>query len=251
VEHYLGFILKNLTCLIPATISFPDVKAFSYLRVSGKGQIDGDGFDRQRDTIKKRCKANGITVVREFIEAGISGTSDLDDRPALSALFAAIVGNGVRTVIVERSDRFSRDLMVGEVLLAQFREIGVTVIEAEDGRDLTANDPDNATGTLVRQILAVIAQFEKTSIVAKLRKARQRAKRENGRCEGRKPFGDRPGEQDTIARMRTLRRKPVGKTKRMSFAKIAETLDAEGFASRTGKPWNAASVKQILGRSTR
>jgi DNA invertase Pin-like site-specific DNA recombinase len=223
------------------------VKAFSYLRVSGKGQVDGDGFDRQRDVIAKRCKAAKIEVVREFMEEGISGTSDLDARPALSALFEAVMANGVRTIIVERSDRFSRDLMVGEVLLAQFRDIGVTVIEAEDGRDLTANDPDNATGTLVRQILAVIAQFEKTSIVAKLRKARARQRVETGRCEGRKPFGSNPGEEKTLTRMRELRRKPV-KAKRLSFAKIAAALDAEGCASRTGKPWSAASVKQILAR---
>ena len=224
------------------------MKVFSYLRVSGKGQVDGDGFQRQRDVIAKRCKLDKIEVVREFIEAGVSGTNDLDGRPALSELFGAILANGVRTVIVERSDRFSRDLMVGEVLLSQFREIGVSVIEAEDGRDLTANDPDNATGTMVRQILAVIAQFEKTSIVAKLRKARARARVENGRCEGRKPFGEREGEAEVIERMKRLRRKPIGKAKRMSFAKIAEALDDEGLTSRSGRPWSAASVKQILGR---
>lgn len=227
------------------------MKAFSYLRVSGKGQIDGDGFDRQREAIAKRCKIAGIEVVREFIESGISGTCDLDERPALSELFSAILANGVRVVIVERSDRFSRDLMVGEVLLAQFRDIGVTVIEAEDGRDLTANDPDNATGTLVRQILAVIAQFEKTSIVAKLRKARARKRSETGRCEGVKPFGMLPGEEGVIATMRQLRRKQVGKDKRLSFAKIADALNAAGTPTRGGKPWAASTVKQILNRKTK
>jgi len=222
------------------------MKAFSYLRVSGKGQIDGDGFDRQRDAIAKRCKLEGIEIEREFVEAGISGTSDLENRPALSALFTAIVANGVRTVIVERSDRFSRDLMVGEVLLAQFRDIGVTVIESEDGRDLTANDPDNATGTLVRQILAVIAQFEKTSIVAKLRKARQRARNETGRCEGRKPYGSQPGESEVLATMKVLRRKREGK--RMSFDKIADSLNADGIKSRTGGEWRGSVIRNILVR---
>jgi len=224
------------------------MKAFSYLRVSSKGQIDGDGFDRQRETIAKRCLNSGIVIVREFIEAGISGTSELDDRPALSALFAAIQGNGVRVVVVERSDRLSRDLMVGEVLLAKFREEGVTVIECEDGRELTANDPDNATGTMVRQLLAVIAQFEKTGLVSKLRKARERKRSEEGRCEGRKPFGDRPGEELAIERMRQLRRKQQGKERRMSFAKIAEAMNNEGFQTRTGTRWVASTVQQILKR---
>ena len=222
------------------------MKAFSYLRVSGKGQIDGGGFTRQRDTIAKRCKAAGIKIVQEFIELGVTGTSEMDDRPALSALFEAIMANGVRLVIVERSDRFSRDLMVGEVLLAQFRDVGVTVIEAEDGRDLTANDPDNATGTLVRQILAVIAQFEKTSIVAKLRKARARKRAEVGRCEGRKPFGEREGEAAVLALIRSLRRKPKGGD-RMPFKAIADKLNADGVPTRTGRPWHGEVVRRLLG----
>lgn len=224
------------------------MKAFSYLRVSGKGQVDGDGFERQRQAIAKRAKADGFEVVREFIDAGISGTKDMDERPALSDLFAAIVGNGVRVVLIERADRLARDVMVGEILLSQFREEGVKVIEAESGIDLTADDPDNATATLVRQILAVVAQFEKTSIVAKLRKARARKRAEHGRCEGRKPYGERHGEQEAIARMRQLRRKPIGKSKRMSFAKIASVLQAEGFKTRTGEAWAASSIRFILSK---
>lgn len=225
------------------------MKAFSYLRVSGKSQVDGDGFDRQREAIKKRAKADGFEIVREFIDAGVSGTKDMDDRPALSELFAAIVSNGVRVVLIERADRLARDVMVGEILLSQFREEEAKVIEAESGIDLTADDPDNATATLVRQILAVVAQFEKTSIVAKLRKARARKRAETGRCEGVKPFGTFPGEQEAIDRMRQLRRKPIGKTKRMSFAKIATTLQAEGVPTRTGKPWAASSVRDILAKA--
>lgn len=227
---------------------FQGMKAFSYLRVSGKGQVDGDGFERQRQAIAKRAKADGFEVVREFIDAGISGTKDMDERPALSELFAAIVSNGVRVVIIERADRLARDVMVGEILLSQFREEGAKVIDAESGIDLTADDPDNATSTLVRQILAVVAQFEKTSIVAKLRKARARKRAETGRCEGRKPFGSLAGEDAALSRMRQLRRKPIGKDKRMSFAKIADQLNAEGIQTRSGEPWAASSVRDILNR---
>lgn len=224
------------------------MKAFSYLRVSGKGQIDGDGFERQRDKVQKWAKVNGYQIVQEFIEAGVSGTKELEERPALSALFAAL--NGVRTVIVERADRISRDLMAGEIILAEFRELKVAVIEAEDGRNLSHEDPDNPTGTLVRQILSAIAQFDKTGIVSKLRKARERIRKETGRCEGRKPFGDRPGESETIELMRSLRRKPIGKAKRMSFARIADALQAAGHPTRSGKPWSASSVKTILSRKS-
>lgn len=106
------------------------MKAFSYLRVSGKGQALGDGFLRQRDTIEKYAKANGIAIEEEFRDEGISGTTELADRNGLARLIDRIESNGVRTVLVERADRVARDLLVGEVIFGQFRDLGVTVIEA-------------------------------------------------------------------------------------------------------------------------
>jgi DNA invertase Pin-like site-specific DNA recombinase len=46
---------------------------------------------------------------------------------------------------------------------------------------------------LIRQVLGAVAQFEKAVIVSKLKAARMRKKRAEGRCEGRKPFGAKPG----------------------------------------------------------
>ena len=48
------------------------MKAFSYLRVSGKGQVLGDGFPRQREAIEKYAKASGISIEEEFRDEGIN-----------------------------------------------------------------------------------------------------------------------------------------------------------------------------------
>ena len=222
------------------------MKAFSYLRVSSRGQIDGDGFDRQRDKIKIWAKANGAVIEREFLEEGISGANELDHRPAMVELLAAIAANGVRTVVVERADRFARDLVASELLLREFTRLGVKVIEAEGGNDLSAGDNDNPTAKLVRQILAAVSEFDKTSIVLKLKAARVRARREKGRCEGRKGFGEREGESATLEMIRALRRKPKG-GQRKSFAYIAQKLNDDGVATRTGKPWHPEVIRRLLG----
>lgn len=222
------------------------MKAFSYLRVSSRGQIDGDGFDRQRDKIQQWAKLHGATVEREFREEGVSGANELEGRPAMIELLGAIAANGVRTLIVERADRFSRDLVASELLLREFTRLGVRVIEAEGGNDLSAGDETNPTAKLVRQILAAVSEFDKTSIVLKLKAARSRARRENGSCEGRKPFGERDGESATIDLIRSLRRKPKG-AKRMAFAAIAEKLNADGVPTRTGKPWHPEVIRRLLG----
>ena len=222
------------------------MKAFSYLRVSGKGQVLGDGFPRQREAIEKYAKASGISIEEEFRDEGISGTTELADRDGLARLLENIESTGVRTVLVERSDRVARDLLVGEVILGQFRDLGVTVIEAASGNILTSDDAD-ATKVLIRQILGSVAQFDKSVTVAKLRSARDRKRKNEGRCEGRKPFGARPGEQDVFDRIIALRKSRRGQ-RRLSFRKIAQVLNAEGIHARSGKPWNGTTIRNMVAR---
>jgi DNA invertase Pin-like site-specific DNA recombinase len=224
------------------------MKAFSYLRVSGKGQLDGDGFDRQRDKIRKWAKANGHVIEREFREEGVSGATEAANRPALTEMIRCAIESGVKVIVVERADRLSRDLIVSELLLREWQKIGIQAFDAESGTDITAGDASNPTAKMIRQILAVMAEFDKCSIVLKMKVAKDKIRAAGGRCEGVKPFGTFPGETDAIARMKALRRKPVGKAKRMSFAKIADAMDAEGFATRSGGAWQASTVQAILKR---
>ena len=221
--------------------------AVAYLRVSGKSQVDGDGFPRQRERIERWAKANRHKLVGEFLDEGVSGTSELSDRPGLAALLDRIESNGVRIVLVENASRWARDLMIQEVILEQFRQLGVQVIEVEGGNDLTLDSTTDPTATLIRQILGAVSEFEKSVIVLKLRAARERKRRSGERCEGRKPFGSSPSEEKTLSRMRILARKPRG-GERLSYAAIAEKLNQEGHSTRSGKPWKRGTVHAILSR---
>jgi DNA invertase Pin-like site-specific DNA recombinase len=218
-------------------------KAFSYLRVSGLGQVDRDGFPRQRESIAAYAKARRIELVGEFRDEAVRGSTDWDARDQLTALLACLDANGVRLVLVERADRIARDLMVAEVLLQQFRERGVQVIETEGGQDLTVADGE-PTRVLIRQVLAAVAQFDKTCLVRKLRAARDRKRRETGRCEGPRPYGALPGEREAVERIKELR---AGK---LSFRQIADALneEPEKFKTRTGAGWSKAMVKVVLDR---
>src|SRR5262249_38907756 len=133
--------------------------AVSYLRVSGKGQVEGDGFPRQRATIARYARSAGLELTGEYLDEGVSGTKDLDSREGLSELLARIRANGVRVVLVERADRLARDLVVSELILNQFRTLGVKVIAADSGTDLAVGE-DDPTRVLIRQVLGAVAQFE-------------------------------------------------------------------------------------------
>jgi len=219
-------------------------KAVAYLRVSGAGQVQGDGFARQRAAIERLAGVARLELVEEFRDEGISGTRELQNRPGLARVLDRVESNGVKVVIVERADRIARDLMVSEVILAQFRNAGVQVLTS-DGQELTADD--DPTRRLIRQVLGAVSEFDKTVTVLKLRAARDRIRSRTGRCEGRKAYGDRPGEADAIALMRQLRRK-TPKAMRRSYQTIADELNARGIPSRTGRQWASATVRGILAR---
>jgi DNA invertase Pin-like site-specific DNA recombinase len=223
-------------------------KAIAYLRVSGLGQVDGDGLPRQAAAVAAYAKHAGLTIVDTYQDRGVSGTKDLEDRPGLAALLDRIESNGVRVVLLENASRLARDYIVSETILEQFRARGVKVFDSE-GIELTAPDDSDPTRRLIRQVLASVSEFDRRVTVLKLRAARERIRRRDGRCEGRKPFGATPAEEVVLDRILKLRRhgNPM-KGARLSFQKIAETLNAEGVATRTGKPWAPATVFGIVKR---
>jgi site-specific DNA recombinase len=214
-------------------------KAFAYLRVSGKGQVEGDGFTRQLEAIKKYAAHSSIKIVKVYREEGVSGTTDWENRPAFSEMMAAMLANGTRTVLVERLDRCARDLMVQESIIADFKRKGLSIISVNEP-DLCSDDPSRV---LMRQMLGAFFQYEKTLLVAKLKGARIRAKAANGVCEGRKPYGTRPGESEVIERILSLRDAGT------AMDAIAETLNTEGVAPRSGSRWYGSSVRNVLMRA--
>jgi len=212
------------------------VKAFGYLRVSGKGQVDGDGFPRQLQAINAHAAANDIKIVKVFREKGVTGTKESMDRPAFAEMMTALHANGVRTIVIEKLDRLARDLMVQEATIGDLQKHGFTLISVAEP-DLMATDP---TRILMRQLMGAVAQYDKSQIVLKLRGARMRMRAKEGRCEGRKPFGFYDGEEAVIARMNELRGAGTG------FDRIAAQLNAEGHKPRAGKRWHGLVVNRIL-----
>lgn len=223
--------------------------AVAYMRCSGLGQADGDTWDRQEAAIRKHAKAAGLVVADDdwFKDVGVSGTKEIGDRPGLAALLDRVENNCVKVVLVENATRLARDLMVQEVTLAQFRAAGCTVIACDSGTDLIDESDTDPTRTLIRQVLGAVAEFDRRVTVLKLRAARERIRRRGVRCEGRKPYGTRPGEAAIIARIRQLHRKPHGEERR-SLQQIAKLLNDEKVPTRTGKPWSKGTLHKIIGR---
>jgi DNA invertase Pin-like site-specific DNA recombinase len=216
------------------------IQAVTYLRVSSAGQVEGDGFPRQREAVSAYAARNGIQLVGEFRDEGVSGTTEHTDREGFAAMLARIAGNCVRLVLVERSDRLARDLLVQETLLNSLIKLGVRVVDASSGIDLT--DESDPSRKLIRQVLGAVAEHDKACLVAKLRKSRERQRMNTGRCEGRKPYGSRVGEDRGLERIQAL------VNEGMSVRAISDQLNTEGIPSRSGKAWSFGSVARVAKR---
>lgn len=226
-----------------------DMNIVSYIRVSSKGQLDGDGPNRQRDAIKKFCREHKLAQTWEFFERGVSGTAEVEGRAAFTEMLAWIDQSTVEAVVIEKLDRLARDLMVSEFLLTELRKRGIKVFATDQGAaiDVATNEGD-PTRKLIRQIIGALSEWEKSQLVVKLRAARQRKKSLTGRCEGTEPYGQvrrekYPGqnikERAILGWIKTWR-------ETLSTPAIARMLNDGGFSNRQGKPFNHRSVLFLI-----
>ena len=93
----------------------------------------------------------------------------------------------MRVILVESPDRFALDLAVQLAGHDHLNKFGISLIPALAPDFFLADTP---TAVLVRQVLGAIAQFEKASLIAKLKAARERKRKADGRCEGNKPLSE-------------------------------------------------------------
>lgn len=222
--------------------------ASAYLRVSSAGQIDGNGFDRQLDTIGKFCDSHGFKIKQIFQEA-VSGTTDEVERPEFSKMITAIMSNGCKIVVIERLDRLAREYRIQESLLLYLASKGIDLYSAATSENVTKAVSEDPMKKALIQIQGIFHELDKSLLVNKLRKARQKIRLEKGRCEGKLAYGSLPGEKEVIKRIRIMRRKPRGSNRRRrSFKSIAEQLNKEGIRTRQNKKWTASLVYNAITR---
>lgn len=218
------------------------ISACAYMRCSGKGQVEGDTWDRQHEAIATCATAKGFSLDYEFREPAVAGKTEADDRPAFQEMIGTLLGNGCKTIIVESLDRLAREYRIQEQLIIYIASKGLTLISANTGENITEAMMGDPMRRALVQIQGVLAELDKNMIVAKLRKARARKRANGERCEGAKPFGSLPSERDILGRIVRLRQDGF------TPGAIARGLNAHGIPTRYGTLWYASTVSKILHR---
>jgi len=217
-------------------------KAVAYLRTSSAANVgeNKDSDKRQLSAIEAYAKASGFEIVDTFYDAAVSGADHVHKRPGFAAMLKRIEGNGARAILVETANRFARDILVQETGWQFLRGRGIDLIAADSP---SAFIDDTPTSKMIRQLLGVISEFEKASLVAKLAGARKRKRQATGKCEGRKSHAEeRP---DVVALAKALaRKKPKGG--QLSLRAISAAMAVQGFVNERGAPFHPQSIAEML-----
>jgi DNA invertase Pin-like site-specific DNA recombinase len=203
---------------------------YGYERVSTSAQADeGQSLGTQERMIRGYAMQHGWEVSRVFVEAGVSGSVPLAERPEGRILLAQLEPGDI--VITPKLDRMFRSAIDALQVLQQLQARGVSLHMIDLGGDVTGN----GISKLVFTILSAVAEAERDRTRERIRDVkRDQAKR--GRFLGghRPPFGwhldqaggvePDPAEQDAVAMMRTMHAAGA------SYRGIAAGMRERGFA---------------------
>lgn len=223
------------------------MKAIGYIRVSTEEQAnEGQSLGSQRKKLLGYAELYDIELVDVIEDGGVSAKSL--DRPGLKKALARLKAGEADGLLIAKLDRLTRSVADWQVLIDGYfgEKPGKQLFSVADSIDTRT-----AAGRLVLNVLLSVAQWERETIAERTRDALQ-YKISNGERVGRVRYGytltadgkllEEPHEQEGIRRMVALRQ--IG----VSLREICRTLDREGFSTKDGKPWAAATVKQILER---
>jgi DNA invertase Pin-like site-specific DNA recombinase len=142
-----------------------------YARVS---TLAGQSPEMQLVELREYAARRGWQVIEEYVDHGVSGAKE--SRPALNRLMADAKQRRFDVIAVWKIDRFGRSLKHLVNALAELESLGIAFVSLKDSLDLTT-----ASGRLLFQLVAAMAEFERALI-----QERVRAGIRNARSKGRK-----------------------------------------------------------------
>jgi DNA invertase Pin-like site-specific DNA recombinase len=223
-------------------------RVIGYLRVSTAEQVDGFGLDVQESAIRAYSRSHNVRLVDVLSDHGQSGSNGLDARLGLAEALARIEAGDAEALVVYRFDRLARDLILQETLIVRLEAVGASVLSVSE----PAMDGDDATRTMVRQMLGVISEYERAVIRGRMMAGKAAKVAKGGYGGGRPAYGQRAAQgalvpnqdESAVIDMVVAMRKDDA-----SYREIARALADAGLKTRGGGEWNPNQVRRIALRS--
>jgi DNA invertase Pin-like site-specific DNA recombinase len=218
--------------------------AVAYLRVSTSAQELGP--EAQRAQIESWAAREGVQVAAWHVDAGVSGASPIQARPALCGALSALREHGAGLLLIAKRDRVARDVLIAATIERAAASAGARVVSA-DG----AGNGDSPADEFMRTVIDGAAAYERGLIRART-KAALAAKAARGERVGMVPYGWRlsadgiaierdEAEQGVLAVVRELR--AAGLSQRA----IVTELATRALVSRSGRPFQKTQIARMVG----
>lgn len=213
-----------------------------YIRVSCEEQATrGVSLAAQEARIDAYAAAMGWTLSEVVCDAGESAKSLR--RPGIAKILEAVRRSEVERVVVLKLDRCTRSVRDLADVLDLFAKHDVALVSVSEHLDT-----GSASGRLVLNVMATVAQWEREAIAERTATALSHKRRERT-VYGPTPFGYvREGvtlvedDREQAALREAVRLDRQG----ASFREIAAVLTARGVTPKRSKTWHAASVRAML-----
>jgi site-specific DNA recombinase len=223
------------------------VKVAIYARVSTQEQAsEGTSLDHQCEQLRAYCESQEWRVVKTYIDAGFTGKDD--QRPELKHLLSDIKLGLLQKVVVYKLDRLVRKLHLLLELEETLKANQVYLCSMREQCDTSTH-----IGRMVFQILGIVGEWERESIIERTRSGRiQRYKA--GCWAGGKPlygYSYNPNTKKLVineAEAAVVRRIFNEYNAGQSMVRIANMLNEERIPSRysTAKGWRMSAIRDIL-----
>jgi len=218
-------------------------RAIGYRRLS-KLEPASVGLAQQAHAIAAAAARLGLPLDATYTDADLSGGLPLEERPGLVDAIGALGPGDV--LVVAKRDRLGRDTFNVALIQRLVERQGARIVSAAG----EGTDSDDPASRLLRQMVDSFAEYER-ALIRQRTKAALATKRARGERVGNIRFGFRlsgdgrtlephPSEQRAIRVMRDLRAAGC------SCQAIADELTAQGFCTRTGRPWIRTRVHAVL-----
>jgi len=186
-----------------------------------------------------------------YIDKGFSGGNI--DRPAFQQLINDIKKGNIEKVIVYKLDRISRSLADFINIQQLFERNNVSFVSSQESFDTSS-----PYGDVILKILMVFAEFERTSIINRVRDAYQKRSDMGFYMGGRQQYGFCLKET-IIENKKTKMLVPVGSeiehvklifnlysSKSMSLRKVQQALIENKFIPNNGSVWSPSKINSII-----
>lgn len=221
--------------------SSPDPqKGVIYARYSSSGQRE-ESIEGQLRDCRAYALRNGITIVGEYCDRALSGTTDR--RPDFQRMIRDSAKGQFSVVIVWKGDRFARSRYDSALYKHKLKQNGVRVLYARE------SIPDGPEGIVLESVMEGFAEYYSANLSQNVKRGNYDSALKR-QTLGKSVYGLRAGPDKRFeidpATAPVVRRIFSEYASGRSAIEIYTDLNRDGFRTARGNPFNKNSIRRIL-----